>query len=105
MQTEGYRILAFDNFQNVDASERPAFGQAMEALSDCSEEMGDVKMVAIGIADDARTLVGGKSGSVLRRTKEIGVPRMSDREIENIFRSGFRLLGLRTRITMSSEAS
>src|SRR6266542_1685858 len=50
-------------------------------------------MVVIGIADDADTLVGG-SGSVRRRTTEIGVPRMPDDEISTIFHSGFRLLGL-----------
>jgi hypothetical protein len=49
--------------------------------------------VVIGIADDAETLVGS-SGSVRRRTTEIGVPRMPDDEISNIFQSGFRLLSL-----------
>jgi hypothetical protein len=93
MQTEGYRILSFDNFQNVDQRERAMFAQALEVLSDRASETGDVKMVVIGIADDADTLVGG-SGSVRRRTTEIGVPRMPDDEIANIFISGFRLLGL-----------
>jgi hypothetical protein len=93
MKTEGYRILAFDNFQNVDTAERQMFAQALEVLSDRAHETGDVKMVIVGIADDADTLVGG-SGSVRRRTTEIGVPRMPDDEISNIFQSGFRLLGL-----------
>jgi len=93
MQTEGYRILAFDNFRNVDQRERAMFAQALEVLSDRASETGDVEMVVIGIADDADTLVGG-SGSVRRRTTEIGVPRMPDDEIANIFISGFRLLGL-----------
>src|SRR6266542_5549164 len=50
-------------------------------------------MVLIGIAEDADTLVGS-SGSVRRRTTEIGVPRMPDDEISSILASGFRLLGL-----------
>src|SRR5512133_2226018 len=29
MKTEGYRVLAFDNFQNVDAPQRPMFAQAL----------------------------------------------------------------------------
>jgi AAA domain len=93
MQTEGLRILAFDNFQNVDADERQMFAQALEVLSDSASETGDVKMVIVGIADDADSLVGG-SGSVRRRTTEIGVPRMPDDEISSIFASGFRLLSL-----------
>ncbi len=93
MQTEGYRILAFDNFHNVEPSEREMFAQAMEVLSDSAAETGDVKMVIIGIAEDAVSLVGG-SGSVRRRTTEIGIPRMPDDEIASIFINGFRLLHL-----------
>jgi hypothetical protein len=93
MQTEGYRILAFDNFHNVAPTEREMFAQALEVLSDSAGQTGDVKMVLIGIADDADTLVGN-SGSVRRRTTEIGVPRMPDDEISSIFANGFRLLGL-----------
>jgi AAA domain len=93
MQTEGLRVLAFDNFQNVEATEREMFAQALEVLSDKASDTGDVKLVLIGIAEDAETLVGG-SGSVRRRTTEIGVPRMPDDEISTIFASGFRLLGL-----------
>jgi hypothetical protein len=93
MQTEGYRVLAYDNFQNVDVSERAMFGRALEVLSDRADEFGDVKLVIVGISDDADTLVG-RSGSVRRRTTEVGVPRMPDDELANIFLSGFRLLGL-----------
>jgi hypothetical protein len=88
MQTAGLRLLVFDNFQNVDEAERRSFGQAFEVLSDRSSETGDVKMVVIGIADDAASLVGN-SGSVQRRTTEIGVPRMPDDEIVEIFRKWF----------------
>ena len=95
MQTEGYRILAFENFQNVDNNERQAFAQAMEVVSDRAGETGDVKLVIVGVADDAASLVA-TSGSVRRRTTQIGVPRMPDDEIENILRNGFRLLGLET---------
>lgn len=93
MQTEGYRILAFDNFQNVRTAEREMFAQALEVLSDRASQTGDVKMVIVGIADDAESLVG-RSGSVQRRTTQIGVPRMPDDEISSILASGFRLLGL-----------
>jgi hypothetical protein len=93
MQESGYRLLAFDNFQNVAVAQRPAFAQAIEVLSDRSGETGDTKLVIIGIAEDAETLVGD-SGSVRRRTTEIGVPRMPDAEIADIFLNGFRLLGL-----------
>jgi hypothetical protein len=67
--------------------------QAFEVLSDRASETGDVKMVVIGVADDAATLVG-ESGSVRRRTTEIGVPRMPDEETQ-IFKSGSDLLNLR----------
>jgi hypothetical protein len=94
LQSADLRLLAFDNFQNVDARERDAFAQAFEVLSDRSSETGDVKMVVLGVADDAASLVG-ESGSVRRRTTEIGVPRMPDPEILEIFENGFRLLRLR----------
>jgi hypothetical protein len=94
MQTSGLWVIAFDNFQNVDESERQSFAEAMEVLSDSSGETGDAKMVVLGVAGDAVTLVGD-SGSVRRRTTEIGVPRMPDAEIREIFGNGFRLLGLK----------
>jgi AAA domain len=95
MESAELRLLVFDNFQNVDESERQAFAQAFEVLSDRAGETGDVKIVVVGIASDAATLVGG-SGSVQRRTTQIGVPRMPDDEIVDIFKNGFRLLDLRT---------
>lgn len=96
LATEGYRILAFDNFHNVKAEDRAMFAQALEVFSDIADETGDVKMVLLGIADDADSLVGSGSGSgsVRRRMIEIGVPRMPDDEISSILASGFRLLGL-----------
>ena len=96
LATEGYRILAFDNFHNVKPEDREAFAQALEVFSDSAEETGDLKMVLLGIADDADSLVGSGSGSgsVRRRMIEIGVPRMPDDEISSILASGFRLLGL-----------
>jgi energy-coupling factor transporter ATP-binding protein EcfA2 len=93
MQTDRYRILAFENFHNVDASERQAFAQAMEVVSDRAPETGDIKVVIIGVADDAASLLA-TSASVRRRTTQIGVPRMPDDEILNILRNGFALLGL-----------
>jgi hypothetical protein len=96
LATEGYRILAFDNFHNVKSDDRAMFAQALEVFSDSAADTGDLKMVLLGIADDADSLVGSGSGSgsVRRRMIEIGVPRMPDDEISSILASGFRLLGL-----------
>lgn len=96
LATEGYRILAFDNFHNVKAEDRAMFAQALEVFSDSAGETGDLKMVLLGIAEDADSLVGSGSGSgsVRRRMIEVGVPRMPDDEISSILASGFRLLGL-----------
>ncbi|HVH52351.1 MAG TPA: hypothetical protein VM690_09415, partial [Gaiellaceae bacterium] len=95
LATEGYRILAFDNFHNVKGEHRAMFAQALEVFSDIADETGDLKMVLLGIAEDADSLVGSGSGSgsVRRRMIEIGVPRMPDDEISSILASGFRLLG------------
>jgi hypothetical protein len=93
MHENGQRLLVFDNFQNVENEQRIRFGEAMEMLSDRAAETGNVKMLIVGIADDARTLLA-TSGSIRRRTSEIGVPRMPDDEIQAIFLNGFRLLGL-----------
>jgi AAA domain len=93
MRESDRRLLAFDNFQNVAIAQRSAFAQAIEVLSDRSKETGDIKMVIIGIAEDAQSLIR-TSGSVQRRTSEIGVPRMPDGELEDIFANGFRLLFL-----------
>lgn len=96
LATEGYRILAFDNFHNVMPADRSKFAQALEVFSDMAEETGDLKIVLLGIAEDASSLVGSGagSGSVRRRMIEIGVPRMPDDEISSILASGFGLLGL-----------
>lgn len=87
-------LIVLDNFQNItDASTRHLIAQTMEYLSDRAEETGDIKIVVIGIAEDAPALIGG-SGSFRRRVTEIGVPRMPDDEIHAILRRGFNLLGL-----------
>lgn len=92
MQAGGVRLLVLDNFQNVNNErDRSLVAQTMEFLSDRADETGDIKIVVIGIADDAPDLLGG-SGSFRRRTSEIGVPRMPDDEIEEILRNGFRFL-------------
>jgi Cdc6-like AAA superfamily ATPase len=94
MQASCARLLVLDNFQNVKHAEsRSLVAQTMEFLSDRASETGDIKMVVIGIADDASALLGG-SGSFRRRTSEIGVPRMPDDEIAEILRNGFGLLEL-----------
>jgi hypothetical protein len=87
-------VIVLDNFQNVDNDRaRKLVGQTMERLSDRSDETGDKKIVVIGIADDAPSLLA-RSGSVTRRTAEVGVPRMPPEEIRQIFDNGLRLLGL-----------
>lgn len=87
-------LIVLDNFQNVtNAESRHLVAQTMEFLSDRASDTDDVKMVVIGIADDAPSLIGG-SGSFRRRVTEIGVPRMPDDEIRTILSRGFRLLDL-----------
>lgn len=94
MVEKGYGLLVLDNFQNVvDPETRTEVGQLMEVLSDRSGDTGDLKVVVVGIAEDARTLLT-PSPSVRRRTIDIGVPGMPDFEIKAIFENGFRLLGL-----------
>lgn len=94
MKATGRRLIVLDNFQNVDdADARRLVGQTMERLSDRSSETGDAKLVVIGVASDATSLLS-RSGSITRRTTEIGVPRMPDDEISQIFAKGFRLLDL-----------
>lgn len=94
MEEQGYSLLVLDNFHNVtDAATRAEVAQTMEVLSDRSASTGDIKLVVIGIAEDAHTLLT-PSPSVRRRTVDIGVPRMPDEEITAILRTGFRLLQL-----------
>lgn len=85
-------LVVLDNFQNITSEEtRHLVAQTMEFLSDRAAETNDVKMVVIGIAEDAPALIGG-SGSFRRRVTEIGVPRMPDDEIRAVLTRGFRLL-------------
>lgn len=94
MKASGTRLIVLDNFQNVtEERTRLLVAQTMEALADRAAETGNIKTVVIGIADDAPSLLGG-SVSFLRRTSEVGVPRMPDEEVEEIFRTGFKLLDL-----------
>lgn len=89
-----YDLLVLDNFQNVKSIDtRRAISQLLELASDRADNQRNIKVVIIGIADDAPSLLGG-SGSFRRRTTEIGVPRMPDDEIWEILTRGFRLLDL-----------
>jgi hypothetical protein len=93
MHQSGLQLLVFDNFQNVEKSEVKSFAQAAEVLSDISAETGDVKLVIIGVAEDAHQLIGD-SPSLQRRITEIEVPRMPDLEIDELLENGFSLLKL-----------
>lgn len=86
-------LIIFDNFHNVRPDQREAFAQAIEVLSDRAAETGNVKMALVGVPEDAESLVG-TSGSVGRRLIEVGVPRMPDRGIRHIIRTGLALLSL-----------
>lgn len=94
MEDNRIQLLVFDNFQNVDERERSRFGEAMELMSDRASATDNIKVIVVGIAEDASSLLGS-SGSIRRRTVELGVPRMPDDEIREIFATGFRLLGIR----------
>jgi hypothetical protein len=95
MTDHGYTLLVLDNFQNiVDQGTRTDVAQMMEALSDRSSSTGDLKLVIVGIAEDAQTLLT-PSPSVRRRTVDVPVPGMPDDEISAILETGFRLLGLK----------
>lgn len=95
MKEANYHLLVFDNFQNIASPDtRAHVAQTMEVMSDRAEETGGIKAVIIGIAQDAKSLIG-QSGSFRRRTTDIAVPRMPDEEIRSILINGFRLLDLR----------
>lgn len=94
MKQEKYRLLVLDNFQNVaDDSTRLEVAQMMEILADRAAKTNDLKIVVVGIAQDADTLLT-PSPSVRRRTVDVGVPRMPDDEIESILTNGFNRLRL-----------
>jgi hypothetical protein len=95
MSDRGYTLLVLDNFQNiVDQETRTEIAQMMEVLSDRSSSTDDLKLVVVGIAEDAQTLLT-PSPSVRRRTVDVGVPGMPDDEIRAILETGFRLLELK----------
>src|SRR5262245_47142912 len=94
MTEGGYSLLVLDNFHNItDQATRTEIAQTMETLSDRASETGDLKLVVIGIAEDANTLLT-PSPSVRRRTVDVAVPRMPDDEIKAILLTGFRLTRL-----------
>lgn len=96
MAEAGRSIIVLDNFQNVRSREtRDLIAQLMEKLSDRAGdwEGPDIKCVVVGIAEDAESLLG-ESLSFLRRTVQIGVPRMPDDEIQALLSRGFGLLEL-----------
>ena len=94
MTTAGVSLLVFDNFQNVTAARsKLLIAQTMEFMSDRADGTNDIKTVIVGIAEDASGLLGG-AGSFVRRTNEVGVPRMPDDEIKGILSTGFGLLSL-----------
>lgn len=92
MDASDRRLIVLDNFQNVtDDRDRLMVAQSCELLADRANDIGDKKLVLIGIADDARSLLGA-SASVARRVSEVGVPRMPDDEIREILERGLGLL-------------
>lgn len=96
MATAGKSLIVLDNFQNIKSQEtRNLVAQLMERLSDRAGDWDkpDIKCVVVGIADDAESLLG-ESLSFMRRTVQIGVPRMPDDEIRALLARGFRLLDL-----------
>lgn len=98
MTTAGKSLIVLDNFQNIKSDEtRELVAQLLERLSDrasaISRDRPDIKCVVIGIAEDATSLLG-TSRSYLRRTAQIGVPRMPDDEIRALLTRGFGLLGI-----------
>jgi hypothetical protein len=94
MDDAGAQLLVLDNFQNLtDEKSRTLVAEHIEIMSDHAADYGNKKLVIIGIADDAQSLLGG-SRSFRRRTKEIGVPRMPDEEIKEILLNGFSSLQL-----------
>jgi len=59
MQESGYQLLVLDNFQNITSEEtRQLIAQTMEVLSDRASEGLRIKIVVIGIAHDAQSLIG-----------------------------------------------
>lgn len=92
----GKNLIVLDNFQNVKSVDtRELVVQTMEQFSDraARAEGSGLKIVVVGIAEDAQSLLG-ESRSYSRRTTEIGVPRMPDDEILEIFERGFGKLGI-----------
>ena len=87
-------LVVLDNFQNVeDDRTRKLVAQTIERFSDRAAETDNTTLVVIGIADDAPGLLGA-SASSLRRTAQIGVPRMPADELRQILVNGLNLLGL-----------
>ncbi len=96
MAKTGKSLIVLDNFQNINSDEtRELVAQLLERLSDraSDRERPEIKCVVIGIAEDATSLLGS-SRSYLRRTAQIGVPRMPDDEIRALLSRGFKLLGI-----------
>jgi GTPase SAR1 family protein len=96
MAEAGKSLIVLDNFQNIKSRDtRNLVAQLMERLSDRAGDWDkpDIKCVVVGIAEDASSLLG-KSLSFLRRTVQIGVPRMPDDEIRALLSRGFGLLSL-----------
>lgn len=97
LSKSGISLLVLDNFQNVRTeSTRELVAQLLERFSDrASDDWNepDAKCVVVGISEDATSLLGS-SRSYLRRTAQIGVPRMPDDEIRALLARGFELLGM-----------
>lgn len=94
MQAADVQLLVLENFQNItDETTRSLIAQTMEFMADRAQQTGNIKVVVVGIARDAATLLSG-SGSFTRRTTEVGVPRMPDEEVYEILTRGFSFLDL-----------
>jgi Holliday junction resolvasome RuvABC ATP-dependent DNA helicase subunit len=84
-------VFIFDEFDRGGTNLRVAFTDLIKALSDYAV---DCTIVIVGVADTVDHLIKDHA-SILRSVVQVQLPRMNERELEEILEKGCKVLGVK----------
>jgi len=88
---EAKLVWLIDDFHKLDDSEKVIFSQMLKVFSTQSKKYSDLKIICVGAERSAREVIDYDK-EMKDRVAEVHVPLMTNNEIKEIVRNGFKLL-------------
>jgi len=88
---EAKLVWLIDDFHKLDDSEKIIFSQMLKVFSTQSKKYSDLKIICVGAERSAREVIDYDK-EMKDRVAEVHVPLMTNDEIKEIVRNGFKLL-------------